>query len=603
MKVKLADFIANRLAELGISQVFMVTGGGSMHLNHSIATHPSITCTHNHHEQACAMAADSYFRMSGKLATVNVTTGPGATNAITGVYGAWTDSLGMLVISGQVKWETTVQSTDLPLRQLGDQEIDIIESVRSLTKYAITVTDPNSIKYHLDKAIYLAKSGRPGPTWIDIPMNVQASIVDTDKLSDFDPSELDEPWKNTDLPKICQTILEKLSYADRPVILAGTGIRLSGSTDIFNKVVDALQIPVTTAWNAHDLIPDDHPLYAGRPGTIGTRAGNFTVQNSDLLLILGSRLNIRQVSYEWKSFARESYKIWVDIDESELKKPTVRPDLPVHADLNDFLQELFSATSTLTLRSYSKWIKWCKTRVTKYPVVLSDYRSSKLVNPYVFVDSLTERLSPGDIVVTGDGSACVVTFQAAIIKKNQRLYTNGGCAAMGYDLPAAIGAALAVPGNRVICLAGDGSVMMNLQELQTIRGNSFPITIFLLNNSGYASIAQTHNNYFNGVEVGCSEKSGLSFPRFESVARAFDLDYCRIDNSSSLCAGIKSALASSNPILCEILVDPLQPFSPKLSSRQLADGSMISSPLEDMAPFLDRDELDENLLINSYEGQ
>ena len=603
MKVKLSDFIADRLAVLGISQVFMVTGGGSMHLNHSLATHSLITCTHNHHEQACAMAADSYFRLSGKLAVVNVTTGPGATNAITGVYGAWTDSLGMLVISGQVKWETTVQSTALPLRQLGDQEINIIKSIESLTKYAITITNPNSIKYHLDKAIYLATSGRPGPTWIDIPMNVQASIIDTDELIGFDPSEIDEPWKTTDLPNICQTILEKLSQAERPVILAGTGIRLSRSTDIFYQVVNDLQIPVTTAWNAHDLIPDDHPLYAGRPGTIGTRAGNFAVQNSDFLLILGSRLNIRQVSYESKSFAREAYKIWVDIDKCELQKPTVRPDLPVHADLRDFLRELHLANSALNLKSYSKWVSWCKTRVEKYPVVLADYRSSKLVNPYVFVDSLTKQLSPGDIVVTGDGSACVVTFQAATVKNNQRLYTNGGCAAMGYDLPAAIGAAVAATGERVICLAGDGSVMMNLQELQTISSNSFPITIFLLNNNGYASIAQTHNNYFHGVEVGCSEKSGLSFPRFESVARAFNLDYLRIDNTPSLTEGIEFVLAYSTPILCEIIIDPLQPFAPKLSSRQLADGRMISSPLEDMAPFLDRDELDENLLINHYEEQ
>ena len=444
---------------------------------------------------------------------------------------------------------------------------------------------------------------REGPTWIDIPMNVQASIIDTDELIGFDPSEIDEPWKNTDLPNICQTILEKLSQAERPVILAGTGIRLSRSTDIFYQVVNDLQIPVTTAWNAHDLIPDDHPLYAGRPGTIGTRAGNFAVQNSDFLLILGSRLNIRQVSYEWNSFAREAYKIWVDVDKCELQKPTVRPDLPVHADLRDFLRELHLANSALNLKSYSKWVSWCKTRVEKYPVVLADYSSSKLVNPYVFVDSLTKQLSPGDIVVTGDGSACVVTFQAATVKNNQRLYTNGGCAAMGYDLPAAIGAALAAPGDRVICLAGDGSVMMNLQELQTISGNSFPIAIFLLNNNGYASIAQTHNNYFDGVEVGCSERSGLSFPRFESVARAFNLDYLRIDNTPSLTEGIESVLASSTPILCEIIIDPLQPFSPKLSSRQLADGRMISSPLEDMAPFLDRDELDENLLINHYEEQ
>jgi acetolactate synthase-1/2/3 large subunit len=601
MKKKLSDYIAERLSTSGISQVFMVTGGGSMHLNHSLGIHPSLNCVFNHHEQACTMAADSFFRLSGKLAVANVTTGPGGTNAITGVYGAWTDSIGMLVISGQVKWETTAQSTSLPIRQLGDQEINIIDIIRPLTKYALTITDPNSIQYHLDKAIWLAKSGRPGPSWLDIPINIQASMIDPVKLTEFDPSEIEQPWKNTNLTQLCTELVDRIHVAKRPVILAGTGVRISGCVDVLHRVVENLKIPIVTAWNAHDVIPDDHPLYAGRPGTVGTRAGNFAVQNSDLLLILGSRLNIRQVSYEWKSFARAAFKVWVDIDELELNKPTIKPDLAIHSDLRDFLPCLEEASTDYSSTAHQSWVRWVRTRVEQYPVLLEKHDQSKLINPYIFVDTLTKTLEEGDVVVTGDGTACVVTFQAAIIKRNQRFYTNSGCAAMGYDLPAAIGASLAEPGKRIICLAGDGSIMLNLQELQTISSNKLPIMIFLLNNNGYASIAQTFNNYFDGAEIGCTPKSGLSFPNFKNTCYGFRLPYYRIENHHELTKTITDVLASDAPGLCEIMLDPEINFAPKLSSRQLPDGQMTSSPLEDMAPFLERDELKSNMFIPLYD--
>ena len=600
MSTKVSDYIASFLIDAGLSQVFMVTGGGAMHLNHSLGTHPKLNCIFNHHEQACAMGADAFFRVARKPAIVNVTTGPGGTNAITGVWGAYTDSIGMIVLSGQVKWITTAQSTELPIRQLGDQEINIVQAVKPFTKYAVTVTDPTTIRYHLEKAIFLATNGRPGPCWLDIPMNVQAANIDLETLNRFRPSEIDQPWKFTNLEFSCQKVLDKLEQSERPVILLGSGVRLSACEEIFLQIAELLQVPIVTAWNAHDLVPDAHPLYAGRPGTVGTRPGNFTVQNADFLLILGSRLNIRQISYEWSSFARGAYIAWVDIDEVELQKPTVRADLPIHADLADFLPRLQQMLSVRPIKPHDTWLSWCRARLERYPIPVAEFPESDLINPYSFVSVLTETLGEEDIIVTANGTACVVAFQAAKIKRGQRLFTNSGCAAMGYDLPAAIGASLARPGLGIICLAGDGSIMMNLQELQVISHYSLPITIFLLSNNGYASIAQTHNNYFDGVEIGSTPSSGVSFPDFQRICDGFGIKYSCIRNKASLEGVICDTLKYPGPQLCEVFIDPDQPFSPKLASRQLPDGRMISSPLEDMSPFLPREEFRENMLIPLY---
>jgi acetolactate synthase-1/2/3 large subunit len=597
--VKLAEWVAQKLADHGITHAFMVTGGGAMHLNHAIGSHPKIETVFNHHEQACAIAAEGYYRIANRLPVVNVTSGPGGTNAITGVYGAFADSIGMLVLSGQVKWETTVRSTGLPLRQYGDQELDIEQLVKPITKYCVMVTDPLSIRYHLEKAIYLATSGRPGPCWLDIPLDVQASKIDPSNLKGFDPSELDEPWKRADLAETSRKILNKIASSERPVIYAGNGIRLSGQHQTFLKLVNKLGIPVVTGFSAHDLMWETHPYYCGRPGTIGDRGGNFVVQNSDCLLVLGTRLNIRQVSYNWTSFAREAFKIWVDIDGLELQRPNVKPDMPVVADLADLIPAMLSEANGASPGKHDKWLAWSKERQRLFPVVLPEYEHNQVVNPYVFIKSLFEELADDAIVVAANATACITSFQAGSLKKGQRLWSNSGSATMGYDLPASIGACKASGNKPIICLAGDGSIMMNLQELQTIAGNKLPIKIFLLNNNGYVSIFQTHRNFFNGVEIGGGPKSGVSFPDFEPLVKAFGFAYTQCARHNELKKSIRETLSIDGPVVCEISLDENVVFAPKLGAKQLPDGRIISPPLEDLSPFLPRDQFHDSMIITT----
>jgi acetolactate synthase-1/2/3 large subunit len=601
--IKLSAWVSEQLVAHGIRDVFMLTGGGAMHLNHSLGTHPKLNTVFAHHEQALAMAAEAYYRLTNRLAVVNVTSGPGGTNAITGVYGAFVDSIGMLVISGQVKIETTVRSTGLALRQYGDQELDIEELVRPITKYVTMVTDPLTIRYHLEKAIYLATAGRPGPVWLDIPLDVQAAMIETDDLlPGFDPAELDEPWKATDVDAAAAAIMEQLAKAERPVVFAGGGVRLSGAHAQFIAFVEKLGIPVVTGWNAHDVIWNDHPLYAGRPGTIGDRGGNLVTQSADFLLILGSRLNIRQVSYNWATFARGAYKAWVDIDPLELQKPTVKPEMPVVADLKDVLPALIAQPWTGPSEKQKEWLVWARERGRRFPVVLPEYRDSALVHPYVAMETLFDALDEDDVVVTGNGSACVVSFQTAVLKRGQRLWTNSGCATMGYDLPASIGVSTVLgPDRRVICIAGDGSIMMNIQELQTIAGNNLPVKVFLLNNNGYVSIFQTHRNFFNGVEVGGGPKSNVTFPNFSKVSQAFGFTYFRAETNDSVAGVIAEALAAEGPVLCEIMIDENIAFAPKLSAKQHPGGRITSPALEDLSPFLSREELRDNMLIDLIE--
>ncbi len=596
--IKVSDYIAQTLAQHGVRDVFLVTGGGAMHLNDAIGKCPDLNYICCHHEQACAMAAESYYRLTNRLAAVNVTAGPGGTNAITGVFGAWTDSLGMIVLSGQVKWETLVRSTDLPLRQLGDQEIDIVKMVESITKYAVMVTEPESIRYHLERALHLAQSGRPGPVWLDIPMNIQGAKIDPEHLTSYDPREDEISSPATDLVQISQQILDRLQRAERPVIMAGPGVRLGKSVDAFLQLVDRWNIPVVTAFNAHDLMWDEHPCYIGRQGTIGDRAGNFAVQNSDFLLVLGCRLNIRQISYGWQTFARAAYKVIVDIDAAELKKPTISPDLAVHAHVGDVFDSLLKTADYAAPVTHQQWLKWCHERKQKYPVVLPEYwDKSTPVNPYCWAEALFTELAENDIVVSGDATACIVPFQAAKLKRGQRLYSNSGCASMGYDLPAAIGACIANDRQRVICLAGDGSIQMNLQELQTIVGYRLPIKIFVLNNQGYQSIRLTQSSYFPDTMMGCDPTTGVTFPSFEKLAFTYGIPFRRCSHVEELTASIQSTLGEEGPQMCEIIIDQNQPFAPKLSSRQLPDGRMVSAALEDMFPFLEREEFLSNMLI------
>ncbi|HVB01394.1 MAG TPA: thiamine pyrophosphate-binding protein [Acidimicrobiales bacterium] len=607
---RVADLVADLLVEHGISDMFVITGGGAMHLNDAFGRNPELSLMFCHHEQACAIAAEAYGRLTHRLAAVNVTTGPGGINALNGVYGAFVDSIGMVVVSGQVKTETMVSSYDLPLRQLGDQEVDIIELADSITKYAVVLTDPSDTTYVVERAIWTAKHGRPGPVWIDIPSDIQAAVADPLTQRRFDPEEPlltdatgDTPLSGPALRAELAVVLERLSLSERPVVLAGTGVRISGAYEQFLKVIDKLGVPVATAFNAHDLVGEDHPLYVGRPGTVGDRAGNFAVQNADFVLILGCRMNLRQISYEWSAFAREAYKVMIDIDRAELSKPTLKIDQPILADLSDVLETISRDLGYQHKASHQGYLSWCQDRRRRYPVLAEPRTSeSKLVDPYDFLSLLFDELDGDDVVVTGDGTACVVTFQVAKIQQGQRMFSNSGCASMGYDVPAAIGAAVARNGKRVVCVAGDGSIMMNLQELQTIVGNRLPVKIFLMNNGGYSSIRQTQTNYFPDNPVGCDPTSGVTFPDFVAVGQAFGIDSRRCDSLESASAEIRAALEGPGPRLLEVMLDPDRAFTPKLSSRALPDGRMVSSPLEDMAPFLAREELAASLLVPPYLG-
>ncbi len=552
-----------------------------------------------HHEQACAMAGEAYARVSGRMGVVSVTTGPGGINALNGVFGAYTDSIPMLIISGQVKLETCLASYQLPnLRQLGDQEVDIVRMAKGITKYAVMVKDPKSVRYHLERAMFLAQSGRPGPCWLDIPVDVQSAMIEPESLAGYDPKEDDVQSGRSDLVKSCGEILERIRKAKRPVIMPGTGVRVGGAVELFEEATRKLGIPVTAAWTAADVIPGTDPLFCGRASSIGDRAGNFTVQNADLLLVLGSRLNIRQVSYNWKDFARNAYKIQVDIDPAELDKPTVKPDLGVVADLKEFLRELNRQIDAggFDAEAHAEWLAWCRKRVSRYPVVTEKQRQAATpINSYNFLDVLIRKLGVDDIIVCGDGTASVVPFQVASLKRGMRMFANSGSASMGYDIPAAIGAALSGQGRRVICFAGDGSGHLNIQELQTIKHHQFPIKIFILNNGGYLSMRLTQSGFFKGNFIGESPRSGISFPDYVKLARAYGLPASRID-AAEFGPKIDEVLAVPGPGLCEVMLDPVPGFEPRLSSRQLPDGRIVTASFEDMAPFLSREELAENMV-------
>ena len=592
--IKVSDYIAQRLADWGVRHIFMVTGGGAMHLNDSIGKENRIHYVCMHHEQAAAMAAEGYARITNTPGVINVTTGPGGINALNGVFGAYTDSVPMLVVSGQVKRETCKSLMGCnDLRQLGDQEVDIVSMVRDITKYAVLVDDPSSIRYYLEKAFYLAQNGRPGPCWIDVPVDVQGSMIDENTLRPYDDREDRLTWDEAEVAGAAREVLRRIAEAKRPVILAGTGLRAAGATDGFETLIRALQIPVTTAWT-HDLISSCDPLFCGRPGTIGERAGNFTVQNADLVLVLGSRLNIRQVSYNWNSFAPKAFKIQVDIDQAELKKPTIRPNLPVHCDLRVLLtamnEQLKSSPGDRS--RHSAWLSWCRDRVARYPVVQEKQRSSgPPLNPYYFMDLLGDSLGSEDIVVCGNATACIVSFQALRLKKGQRLFSNSGSASMGYDLPAAIGAAFA-HGKRVICLAGDGSIQMNIQELQTVVQHQLPVKIFVLDNNGYLSIRSTQTNFF-GRLVGESAQSGVSFPDMMRIADAYGIRSLRLESVSQM-PDVRKAMEADGPLLVSVTLDAAQGFEPRIRSRQLEDGTIVTPALDDMYPFLSQEELASN---------
>lgn len=595
---RLADYVFDYLVSQNVDHVFMITGGGAMFLNDAIGRNGALKYVCCHHEQACAMAAEGYSRVTNKVGVVNVTTGPGTINALNGVFGAYTDSIPMLIVSGQNKRETILPTYNIPgLRQLGEQEADIIQMVKGITKYAVLVNDPETIRYHLERALYLAKAGRPGPVWLDIPVDVSSTSIDPERQKGYNPTEDAFNVDPSKLAEFCKQVIDRIEEADSPSIMVGSGVRLADALGEFERVSQLLAIPVTTAWTAHDTVATDNPLFCGRPGSIGDRAGNFAVQNSDVLLVLGSRLNIRQVSYNWQNFAKKAFKIHVDADPAELAKPTVRCELPFRCDLKIFLREMENQllSKAYVANRHADWLAWCRNRLTMYPGVTEKMNTpGKLLNPYVFFDTLMRQLDSEDIVVCGNGSACVMPFQVGHITEGLRLFCNSGSASMGYDLPAAIGAAFGAPERRIICLAGDGSVMFNIQELQTLIHHKLNIKVIVINNQGYLSMRTTQMNFFKGNLVGEGPRSGVTFPDFVRVGEAFGLESSRI-STPTFTQDLANFLARPGPALLDVIVDPDQLFEPKLAARQLPDGKIESPSLEDMWPFLPREELQKNI--------
>lgn len=595
--VKLSDYIVSFLVRHDIHDAFMVTGGGAMHLNESFGNNPLLRYWCNHHEQASAIGAEGYTRLSGKIAAVQVTTGPGGTNAITGLIGMWLDSIPGLYISGQAKLGMTIGSSKV--RQIGLQEAPIVEIVKPVTKYAVMVTKPNEIRYHLEKALYLTSHGRPGPCWIDVPLDIQAAMIDPDHLRAFDPKEVPiDTDSESSLRHAIDRTITLLKTKKRPVILAGNGIRLSGAADSFLRLAERLNIPVLTAVTAHDLIPSDHPLFFGRPALFGERVGNFVVQNCDLLISIGTRLSTWTISYAYDTFAREAVHVMVDIDREELIKKTVHPHIPVCANAKDFISLLDQQTRNISFPDRKNWFDYCKRIKKTYPPVTEDMRKQqKFVNSYHFVDVLSDCMMENDVVVVGDGTAFTCTYQSIRLKRGQRLIGNIGSAPMGYDISAAIGACIANEMKQVVCIAGDGSIQLNIQELQTIVHHKFPIKIFVINNDGYLAIRNTQKNFFNHM-VGESPKTGISFPDMQKIAKAYGIPSDRAVTHKGLKKKIQVALSARGPYILELMMDPWQPLVPKVSSYVQEDGKLISKPMEDMWPFLPRDEFHDNMIID-----
>ncbi len=612
MKVRVADYVVNFLVAHGVTDCFTVVGGGAMHLNDAFGHTEGMHCIYNHHEQACAMAAEGYTRLENKIAAVCVTSGPGGTNAITGVVGGWLDSIPMFIVSGQVRYDTTARYAErytegLSLRAVGNQEFDIVKSVGCMCKYAAMVEDASQIRYMMEKAWHLATTGRPGPSWLDIPVDIQGTIIETDELEGYDPAEDDVLLPPGVPEETAGKVLAEIRGAKRPVIYAGYGVRLSGGFEVFRRVVDRLGVPVVTYWDSVDLIEDAHPLYCGRGGDMGDRPGNFAVQNADLVLAIGTRISLRQVGYNWKTWAREAKVIMVDIDRAEFKKPTIHVDMPIWADARDFLEvmERIIPDSEQPVSGEEWWRQQCLTWKQKYPVTLERHwkENGSTANVFAFVRYVSETLPAHSLTAVSNGACCVVGHQDWCVKEGTRFIINNAIASMGYGLPAAIGLCIAGKRQDVICLEGDGSLMMNLQELQTVVTNQLPIKLFLINNEGYHSIRQTQNNLFkehSKVGIG-PESHDLSFPDYEKIAAAFGIPYYSAHSNAEMKEAVEKTLRESGYVMCEIFTDTEQVWEPKSSARRLPDGRLISPPLEDLAPFLDREELKANLFITPIE--
>lgn len=596
---KVSDYVIQYLEQLGVGHMFMLPGGGAMHLNDSLGRSKKIQYVACLHEQACAIAAEAYARVTNKPGLLMVTTGPGGTNAITGVAAAYVESTPMVVVSGQVK--TADQICGQGIRQQGMQELDIVSIVKPITKYAVMVTDPKSIKYHLDQAVYHAVNGRKGPVWLDIPLDVQASVVEEALLEGWEP-EGQEASGGMDLECQVLEIIESLNRSERPVLLAGNGIRLAGGLEEFGELVDCLQVPVLTTWNGIDLIDDSHPLYFGRPGGLGQRYANFVQQNSDFFMSIGARMNLLQTGYNFDGFAREAVKVMVDIDGNELKKINVRPQIAVCADAKAFMELLLRHKNQIQKKERSEWTSYARKMKSKYPIVTKAHWEQKVyANTYALLDAITGQMEQDDIFVSGSSGTCIdVSMQVFRVKKGQRVFSTKGLASMGFGVPATIGACLAGGMRRTVCVNGDGGFQMNVQELETIRRLNLPIKIFVLNNQGYAQIHATQKNIFSGNYVACDGGSNLTMPAISNVAAAYGLKTFQIQNNQGLPETVKETLAYDGPVICEVMVPIELSAFPKQVSYKRPDGQMESLPLEYMAPMLPEEELRENMLVPMY---
>lgn len=596
--MKLSDYVVDFVVKQGVKHVFMLPGGGAIHLNDSLGRRTAdleYVCAL--HEQGAAIAAEAYARISGGLGVAMVTSGPGGTNAVTGLAGAWLDSTPCLFLSGQAKRADLKTGTDL--RQLGSQEVDIVSIVHSITKYAVTVTDPSAVRYHLEKALYLATSGRPGPVWLDFPLDVQASQIDPEALEGFIPEETTPVAPTKKLTDQVSTMLRMLKEAQRPVVVAGNGIHVAHARDVWERVMESAGIPVLTTWLGLDLISDDHPLFGGRPGGIAPRGANYTLQNSDLMIVIGARLDMAFTGYSHANLARHASKVIVDVDPAEILKMKTTIHLPIVADAGDFLREWESQAKLISNPvRYPTWCARVQEWKERYPVVQDVHRQAdQRISVYNFSDVLSECLQEGDLVVTGSSGTAVELFLLSVrTKRGQRFLHNRGLGAMGFGLPGAIGACFAAGRKPVVSVDGEGGFQMNIQELAVAAHHQLPITYFVVNNEGYASIRNSQEGYFK-LRVGADSTSGLTLPDLSAIAAAYRVSYHRIADQSNLLRDVRAVLSQPGPKICELISQPDEVRAPRITSVQRADGSMVSKPLEDLWPFLSRDEYRANMLV------
>jgi acetolactate synthase I/II/III large subunit len=601
--LRLADYVMQFVAGQGVKHVFLVVGGGAMHLNDALARCPDLQYVCNHHEQASAIAAEAYAKATNNLGVCMVTTGPGGTNAITGLAGAWFDSTPCLFLSGQVKRADRMfkpDGTPLGVRQRGIQEIDIVSVVRPLTNYATTILDPSSIRYHLEKAVHLARSGRPGPVWIDIPIDVQASPIDEMSLAAFDSAELSPTVPSQDLGQQVREIIERFNASERPLLMIGNGVRLAHAEKELHQLLDALGVPVASTWVAMDLIGSDHPLYVSRPGTLAPRAANFALQNCDFLLSIGARLDLPVVGWSASEFARGAHKVMVDIDPAELGKLSQFMNTMVCADAGDFIRGLLHQKSSIAPRDRSCWLRKCNDWKQRYPLIQPQHRAdSGPVSIYHLAEVISQEVAPEDQLVSGSsGSGIEIFLFAYPSRKGQRVFHTSGLGAMGFGVPASIGVSLATGKQRTVCVDGDGGFQFNVQELATIAEHNLPLKFFVLNNDGYASIRASQTNFFGQPNIGCGEKTGLRLPDFREVARAYGLKSASIEDQAELRQQVRQVLQTPGPVVCDVKVIADELRAPRVTSVQRPDGSFVSKPLEDLWPFLDRDEFARNMVVS-----